>query len=257
MINVEIPKRINKIVKNIWVYPKIIDPDFIHRKYLLKQIKVVSNTLEPNLNILDVGCGWMPYRDFFLAKCKNYIGIDIRELPGIDIKLIKNNKFPVKSDSIDICLSWQVLEHVENIPRFFNEIKRCLKGNGILYLTTHGFFRIHNPEDFWRWTDHGLVKLLELNGFSDIKVYASDNSISAAVSFLNNVFAILIPNKKGVNRIVFRILTSLLFLSTNCFGYFISILLDKIGVTKHKDNPSVYLVETKSDHSKCRHPKFP
>lgn len=251
MINFEIPRRINRIVKNIWVYPEIIDPDFIHRKYLLKQIKFVSNTLKSNINILDVGCGWMPYKHFFIAKCKNYIGIDTKEFPGIEIKLIKNNKFPVKSDSIDICLSWQVLEHVENIPGFLNEIKRCLKKNGILYLTTHGFFRIHSPEDFWRWTDHGLIRLMKLSGFNDVRVCAVDNSISASVSFLNNVFAILIPEKGGINRKLLRILASLLFLLTNSVGYFICILLDEIGIAKHKDNPSVYLVEAKSGDSKC------
>jgi len=242
--SMEIPKQINNI-RNIWVYPRIIDPDFIHRKYLLKQITLISNKVQSNINILDVGCGWMPYKYLFKNKCKNYIGIDIKEFPNVEIKLIKDNKFPIESGFIDICLSWQVLEHVEDVREFLNEIKRCLKKNGTLYLTTHGFFRIHSTEDYWRWTDQGLVKLLKRNGFADIKVSAIDNSISAVISFFNNLFETFIPIKKGVLRNVFKIFTSLLFFFTNILGYFISISLDKIGITKHTDNPSVYLVKAK------------
>jgi len=182
----------------------------------------------------------MPIYGCTLTKCKNYVGIDTIELPGIDIKLIKDNKFPAESDSIDICLSWQVLEHVEDIPEFFSEIKRCLKKDSILYLTTHGFFRIHSRKDFWRWTEHGLIKLFESQKFSNVRVCAVDNSLSAVVSLLNNVFVEYIPEKKGFLRNIIKLLILLICSLINIVGYLISRCLN--NSKKIKNNPSAYLV---------------
>jgi len=232
-----------KKIFNIAVHPKIYDADFIHRKYLSKKIKNIYEKIPPNKTILDVGCGWMQYKAFLKVKCKDYIGVDIIKLPGVEIKLIKNNKFPIDSNSIDICLSWQVLEHVKNIDLFFNEIKRCLKKEGTIFLSTHGFFRIHSNEDYWRWTENGLIELFKLNGFNNIEVYRIDNSISAIVSIFNSLFIELNTSKKKTVRRIIKLINILIFSLTNSIGYCISKLCDKIDVKDCKKNPSTYLIK--------------
>ncbi len=76
--------KIKEIIKNFaldhlfrprW-YSIFINPYFIARYFLLKEIRNFSNQFEScNKIILDVGCGIKPYESLF--KNSKYIGIDI------------------------------------------------------------------------------------------------------------------------------------------------------------------------------------
>ena len=50
----------------------------------------------------------------------------------------------IKSETIDIVLSNQVIEHITRYEKYLHELKRILKSNGILILSTPNF---HNPKN--------------------------------------------------------------------------------------------------------------
>ena len=150
-------------IGNRWLYPPIFDTDYLHRIKLLAVIRMLTKTFTHNTKILDVGCGWMPYKSLF--KEFDYHGVDIVEHGDLPITIIGDDrKIPKPDKDFDICVCWQVLEHVENLDLFHSEIQRCLKENGILHLTTHGHFRLHSEADFWRWTQSGLKAHFEHYG---------------------------------------------------------------------------------------------
>ena len=85
---------------------------------------------------------------------QQYIGIDIREGPLVDIVMPADKlteKFGVQSFDIVICS--EVMEHVENWRDVIDNIKRVLKVDGTLFLTTRskGFPYHEFPTDFWRY----------------------------------------------------------------------------------------------------------
>ena len=50
----------------------------------------------------------------------------------------------INNESVDIVLSNQVIEHIVKYEKYLSEIKRILKSNGLLILSTPNF---HNPKN--------------------------------------------------------------------------------------------------------------
>ncbi len=111
----------------------------------------VHALLQPSFVVVDAGCGRGAYSDdpvFFRrslqnlrGKCKRVIGIDVEEPsspnPLIDeFRLIENDRWPLDDESVDLCISHNVLEHVERPEAFFSECARVLKPNGVLCIRT-------------------------------------------------------------------------------------------------------------------------
>lgn len=120
--------------------------------------------------LVDYGCGNMPYRPIFEPHVGQYVGCD---LPGNDVAtriIVHPPSLPVESESADIVLSSQVLEHAGDPRAYLAESCRVLKTGALLVLSTHGVWRYHpDPEDYWRWTSAGLKKELQDAGFNILR----------------------------------------------------------------------------------------
>jgi SAM-dependent methyltransferase len=114
-----------------------------------------------------MGCGTMPYRSLFTPLVSKYIGADIAINPLADIFMDQSSSsIALEAESVDLIISTQVLEHVESPDLYLAEAHRLCKSNGLLILSTHGHWIYHpTPNDYWRWTNSGLQKVLEGNGF--------------------------------------------------------------------------------------------
>ncbi len=94
--------------------------------------------------VLDVG----GYDGFILLKLKekkefvpiildlNKEALKIAKKKGLKIILASGTKIPLKKNSVDVLLLLDVLEHVRKDNLLIKEVKRVLKKNGILILTT-------------------------------------------------------------------------------------------------------------------------
>lgn len=111
----------------------------------------VNALLTPHSVVVDVGCGRgaygedpSPYRRsvrILKGKCARLIGIDLDPAgeanPYIDeFRQIRGPEWPVESESVDLIVSDNVLEHVEDPDRFFQECRRILRPGGVLCLRT-------------------------------------------------------------------------------------------------------------------------
>ncbi len=117
----------------------------------------------PGAVALDLGCGSQPYRGVFDALGVTYRGAD---LEGAEVRIGPDGRADAPDGSADLVLSFQVLEHVRDVPRYLAEARRLLRPGGRLLLSTHGTWLYHpHPEDHRRWTREGLLAELEDNGF--------------------------------------------------------------------------------------------
>jgi len=115
-------------------------------------------------SVLDVGCGTMPYRSTFTSRGARYVGADISGTP--DILIDSDGSLPLADESVDFVVSFQVLEHVRDVPAYLSAIRRVLRKDGRMFISTHGVWPYHpHPTDFWRWTRDGLRVTLEDAGF--------------------------------------------------------------------------------------------
>lgn len=143
------------------------------RYYIMMQLrgtfqKVADKYLkkEQLCELVDYGCGNKPYFSIFNPMVKSYKGADFTDNSRADIFLDSKGNCPINTKTVDVVLSSQVLEHVINVDHYLNECNRLLKENGIMILSTHGYWIYHpHPTDLWRWTKSGLEKIISEKGF--------------------------------------------------------------------------------------------
>lgn len=154
--------------------PRLKPPVFHSRWYhlkalrnaLIEEAKATLAERGASQNLVDLGCGSMPYKEIFQPLVDQYIGVDLPENLTADLHFDQNGRAPLQDASVDIILSSQVLEHVPSPQAYLGEAYRLLKPGGLLLLSTHGYWKYHpDPTDFWRWTREGLRKEIERAGF--------------------------------------------------------------------------------------------
>ena len=152
---------------------------------------VLAEPLVGNKRVLEIGCGSGYGANHLSKSASSIVATDISP-EGISYcqdKYGKDNpvfipadglKLPFKSDSFDIVLSFQVIEHIapRKVLDYLSEIKRVLKhGEGVFLVSTPNsrlrllpFQRPWNPEHKREYKDEELKKLLS-RVFEEVKVY--------------------------------------------------------------------------------------
>jgi SAM-dependent methyltransferase len=149
------------------VSPGLWHTDYLQLAPLAKLLAAQASALPQGAVIVDLGCGDMPY-----AGLMRGLGLDYRPA-DIDADAVAKGKLPIGADgrvplpdgAADAVMSVQVLEHVPDLDAYCAEIRRLLKPDGTVLLSTHGSWFYHpHPEDHRRWTRTGLALDLQTRG---------------------------------------------------------------------------------------------
>jgi len=148
------------------------------RQFFSPALLALVQKIIPEINehahgqIIDIGCGDMPFKRHLEAKGTVYDTLDIEERAG-GVKYIASvlDMSVIKEQSYDTAVCLEVLEHVPQPFVAVQQINRILKTNGVLILSVPHLSRLHEePHDYFRYTHHGLRTLLETNGFQVLKM---------------------------------------------------------------------------------------
>ena len=123
-------------------------------------------------SILEIGSGKpiknsYPYSfKHFFNDSNEFIQSDIN--PNFGHKVIDANKMNFKNRfNVIICAS--VLEHDFYFQKAIENIYKSLKKNGVALITVPALYPLHDePNDYWRFTEHSLRRLL--SKFKDLKI---------------------------------------------------------------------------------------
>lgn len=108
------------------------------------------------------------YRDYF-TKANTYTTSDIDHALGTDI-LIDARDMKLSDASFHCVFCSGVLEHVDDYQSVLREVRRVLKTNGVFLVGVPFRQPIHRaPEDYWRFTEHGLRWALRHFNVREIK----------------------------------------------------------------------------------------
>jgi len=117
---------------------------------------------------LDLGGKNFPsYHDILFSSWdKNLIVMDI--LPGNTVSVLGDLvSTPFKDNSIDTILCFNVLEHVYDFQKAFQELYRILNTGGTVYGYVPFLCQVHSdPYDYWRYTEDCLKNLLKNHSLS-------------------------------------------------------------------------------------------
>jgi SAM-dependent methyltransferase len=178
------------------LYPSKLSSRFYHLTLLRKAMQSIANkylSQQDGLVMIDYGCGTMPYRPLFEEYVSHYIGVDFPGR-GTDAIIQTDGKTDLPDNFADAVVSTQVLEHVEYPKIYLDECHRILKLDGLLILSTHGFWIYHpDPIDLWRWTGEGLKRILKEAGFHVIEIQGLMGLASTSIHLLQDALAPRIP----------------------------------------------------------------
>ncbi|MCR8456023.1 MAG: methyltransferase domain-containing protein [Crenarchaeota archaeon] len=97
---------------------------------------------EPNIKILDLGCGHGHILSYLRGNGRDAYGLDVnvdslqhRNLRGYFVCGDAHN-LPFRDSSLDVILAFELVEHLKEPEKALEEIRRTLKRNGILLLTS-------------------------------------------------------------------------------------------------------------------------
>lgn len=106
---------------------------------------------------LDIGAGGSSYGRFF----PNRLTVDVDPMRKPDV-VADAHSLPFKDEEFEYIICTEVLEHLKNPAKAISEMKRVLKNDGTLILTTRFVYPTHDsPNDYWRFTKYGLQELFK------------------------------------------------------------------------------------------------
>lgn len=159
-------------------HPRLTDHNYLQLRLLARHLASEA-ALVGRGTVLDLGCGGKPYRHLFAGR---YVGLDVNALQGRPECLAVAEQLPVATAAVDVVVSTQQLEHVEDPMAVLAEARRVLREGGRLLLSTHGVWPFHpDPADYWRWTEQGLVHLITDAGFTVERVHRQGELLAASV----------------------------------------------------------------------------
>jgi SAM-dependent methyltransferase len=175
-------------IKKMWVWythylgRTIVHPQYITRTIQYDAVELALKHAKPDKILLDIGCGWMPYRDQIEPHVKKYIGLDhpvMSKLYPADKKpdiIADAQSLPMKNSTYDIVLMLQMIFYVKDPVKALKEAYRVMKKKGVLILSNPFLYPlVDTPHDRTRFTDTALRELFEQCGFSKIKIRAQGN----------------------------------------------------------------------------------
>jgi SAM-dependent methyltransferase len=125
--------------------------------------------------VLDVGCGGQPFRDLIQSKGFSYVGLDVQNpYNKVDFIAAIDGELPtalIETGPFDFILCAEVLEHVADWDKSFQNLAVLLKAGGRVLLTSPFFYFLHEqPHDYWRPTSYAFQYYARRYGLSCVTV---------------------------------------------------------------------------------------
>lgn len=174
-------------------------PDEKEKFEHLYRYQNVQDTIKPNQRILDVGCGTGYGTQLFFNGGHEVMGIDVSDqaiiysnssFPGPEYFICNAESLPFKKGIFDVVTAFESIEHLQDANSGIKEIKRVLKNQGDLFISTPNpkhlknilkniIFRIPIPEKvdmnnvyhIREFTYDEFRSFLNKNGFNILSVY--------------------------------------------------------------------------------------
>lgn len=180
-----------------------LNSELLFRKYLLPYFK-------PNTKVLELGANRLPtwYCEAVNDQSIEWFTLDIQkhwdtlaldkksEAASRQLLSTDEYRYPIDSDSFDVVFSGQVMEHVRNIWKWMDELKRITKPGGLIITILPVSWPYHvAPEvvDCWRIYPDGMKALMEEKGLEIL--------VNTFESLEKEMIPVHVPTMPGIGAI--------------------------------------------------------
>jgi len=157
-------------------------PQFKSETFMVPLLKqAIKSTIEKYATVtsgkaLDVGCGGQPFRTALEKRGCRYFSLDANPTPGISVDFLCaiDGELPVtakETGPFDFILCTEVMEHVADWEKAFQNLAGLLAENGKLVMTSPHFYFLHEePYDFFRPTTHAFEYFAKRHGLKVVEL---------------------------------------------------------------------------------------
>jgi len=122
-------------------------------------------------DVLDIGGSKKSGYHELINGAEKIVTANINPDFGCDLVFDIQETFPLDDGSFDVVISLNVFEHIFNFQKAFSESSRVLKPGGQFVFAVPFMYQIHgSPDDFFRYTESALRRLLKENNFQVEKI---------------------------------------------------------------------------------------
>lgn len=213
----------NQLVIDHPTYKYLIRSDAARAAYIINLLPPLSQ-----LKVCEIGVG---YGHIAIPLCKTCVDASVFAIEAptreyvnllefnkmikqnnIDLRLadITKDEFPFEDESFHVVIFSEIIEHLSPtaLPRIFGEIKRCLKKDGQVIVTTPNLLRFRNRIRFLlgrpvfenptklvggtfghirEYSNQEVIDLLRMIGFSEIIAHRTRISYPIMLTFMDRV----------------------------------------------------------------------
>ena len=196
----------------------------------------VRREVEARGTVLDIGGGsrqtYLTFVD--MSKVRSFITVDIGfscSSSGTHPRVRASvTSLPLRSDSVDTILCFNLLEHVYDHRQALAEIHRVMSCDAVLYGWVPFILGVHGaPQDYWRYTDEALDRLLAESGFTSSKVENTGATLLSAYDLVRPYIRLWF-----IGRLLRVVLVSLALMT----GWALSRIAKKTGLPDPEGSPT-------------------
>jgi SAM-dependent methyltransferase len=136
----------------------------MHENSRLMFIKYAKEYFQPQMRVLEIGPDSFPstYQSIINDSSIHWDTLDIHSDARLTYQALSEYSFPIASNSYDIVLSGQVLEHVRKIWVWIKEVARiCKNGGFVITISPVSWIYHEDPHDCWRAYPEGMKSLYD------------------------------------------------------------------------------------------------
>jgi len=163
--------------------PSLRDPSFLvlrARKIIFRNW--ISQLDKPELDVLDVGGRYQPYKPLFRAQPRRYIACDILQT-GLVTVVGNGESLPFGARTFDVAIASQVFDYFSQPQRAAEQICQVLRPGGSLLMSVPSFAPPFAEGEAWRFTASGIRTML--SAFSKVTIVPEASSIGGLIRTLN------------------------------------------------------------------------
>jgi SAM-dependent methyltransferase len=183
------------LVRIARVYTRLSSPiAFLARGFIRRSAGVVGG---PRVRCIDVGAGNTPYCDDVVAAfgVEHYVAIDL--VPSDRTSIVADARaLPVRSGSVDLLMSFDVIQHVAETERVIEEMARVLAPGGYMVITFPFLYAECDFRDYQRWTMEGMCELLNRHGLEPLRQERRGGAFFAGACALNWAMQHMVPGQR-------------------------------------------------------------
>jgi SAM-dependent methyltransferase len=119
--------------------------------------------IRPSMRVLNLGCGLAKLQFPESAAATEVVGVDLSPDSDADLRHDLNHvPYPLDSDSFDLILMQDILEHLDDVPRVLREVHRVARDGALVRIRTphySSYYAYNDP------THRRLFGAFALDGF--------------------------------------------------------------------------------------------